>query len=236
MITTLPARDLSFELTQKWRAIQSANPSLAAPYFCPEFTQAVAAVRPDVHVAMKEERGSIVAFFPFQRQGYCGGPVGGFVSDFQGIVTVPGLELDVAQMLKACRLHAFDFDHMLASQRGFASHASEFEPSPKMDLSAGFAAYVAARRTAGSEQIKKCGNLMRRIEREVGPLVFVERSTDSKPLQQVLAWKSAQYVRTGRRDIFLTGWVRALMERIHATDTDGFAGRLSLLYAGDRLI
>jgi len=212
------------------------NPLLAAPYFCPEFTRDVAAVRPDVHVAIREERGSIVALFPFQRQGRCGGPVGGLVSDFQGIIAAPDLKLDVAQLLKACRLHAFDFDHMLVSQPGFASYASEFEPSPKMDLSAGFAAYVAARRAAGSEQIKKCWNLMRRIERDIGPLAFVERSRDPKLLGQVLAWKSAQYVRTGQRDIFVTGWIRALMEKIHATETDGFAGCLSLLYAGGRLV
>ena len=236
VITTLSGRDLSFELTQKWRALQSTNASLAAPYFCPEFTQAVAAVRPDVHVAITEIRGSVVAFFPFQRQGRCGGPIGGLVSDFQGLIAAPNLELDVAQMLKACGLHAFDFDHMLASQPGFASYASEFEPSPKMDLSAGFAAYVAERRVAGSEQIKKCGNLMRRIEREVGPLAFVEQSRDSKLLRQVLAWKSAQYVRTGQRDIFLTSWIRSLMEKIHAIETDAFAGRLSLLYAGSRLV
>ncbi len=212
------------------------NPSLAAPYFCPEFTSAVAAVRPDVYFAVKEEHGSIVAFFPYQRQGRSGGPVGGPVSDFQGVIAAPELELDIAAMLKACGLHAFDFDHMLASQHGFTPFAIEFEPSPRIELSEGFAAYVAERRAAGSEQIKKCGNLMRRIEREVGALRFVEKSRDLSHLRQVMAWKSAQYLRTGHRDIFSTDWVRRLVERIHATETAGFAGRLSLLYAGDRLV
>jgi CelD/BcsL family acetyltransferase involved in cellulose biosynthesis len=236
VITTLAGRDLSFELAQKWRALQSTNPALAGPYFCPEFTAAVAAVRSDVYVALKEERGSVNAFFPHQRQRRSGEPVGGLVSDFQGVVARPELKLDVAALLKHCGLHAFDFDHMLASQQDFTPYAVEFEPSPRMDLSAGFAAYVSERRAAGSEQIKKCGNLRRKLEREVGPLVFVERSRDLKLLRQVMDWKSAQYQRTGQRDVFSIRWVRTLIERIHATETDGFAGRLSLLYAGALLI
>jgi CelD/BcsL family acetyltransferase involved in cellulose biosynthesis len=236
VITTLAGRDLSFELAQKWRALQSTNPSLAAPYFCPEFTAAVAAVRSDVYIAVKEERGSIDAFFPYQRRRRVGTPVGGLVSDFQGLVARPELELDIGTLLKHCGLHAFDFDHMLASQQAFTPYAAEFEPSPRMDLSTGFAAYVSERRAAGSEQIKKCGNLRRKLEREVGPLAFVERSRDLKLLRQVMDWKSAQYQRTGQRDVFSIRWVRALIERIHATETDGFAGRLSLLYAGGQFI
>jgi CelD/BcsL family acetyltransferase involved in cellulose biosynthesis len=236
VITTLSGRDLSSELAQTWRVLQARNSSLAAPYFCPEFTAAVAAVRPDVRIALKEERGSIVAFFPYQKQGRSGRPVGGLVSDFQGVIAAPDLELDVPAMLRACGLHAFDFDHMLASQSGFAPFASEFELSPKIDLSAGFAAYVAERRAAGSEQIKKCGNLMRRMEREIGPVRFVEQSRDARLLRRLMEWKSAQYIRTGQRDIFSLDWVRGLVERIHVTEDRAFAGCLSLLYAGDMLV
>jgi len=196
----------------------------------------VASVRDDVHFAIIENQAKITAFFPYQSQGRCGQPVGGPVCDFQGVVCGPNFEVDVLRLLKAGKLHAFDFDHMLTLQHGFALHACGLEVSPRMDISQGYAAYVVERRRAGSEQIKKCGNLMRRIEREVGPLIFVPHSSDVTLLGKVLAWKSAQYVRTGQRDLFAVPWVRSLVERIHAIEARGFAGRLSLLYAGDRLV
>ncbi len=66
-VTVIPGRDLDAELVRAWTELQVANPDLASPYFAPEFTQAVAAVRDDVEVAVVEERGQIVAFFPFHR-------------------------------------------------------------------------------------------------------------------------------------------------------------------------
>jgi len=142
----------------------------------------------------------------------------------------------VEEILRSCRLDAFDFDHMLASQPGFSVYAQNREASPRIDLSGGYAAYVTERKRAGSKQIRQCENLMRRVEREVGQLSFVPHSSDAALLQKVLAWKSAQYLRTGHGDIFATAWVRRVVERIHETKTHGFAGRLSLLYAGDVLI
>ena len=236
VITVLPGRELSQNLADKWRALQASNAYLAPPYFCPEFTSAVASVRDDVHFAIMENHGKVAAFFPYQSQGRCGQPVGGPVCDFQGIVCGPNFEVDVLRLLKACKLHAFDFDHMLTLQSGFGLHARGLEVSPRIDISQGYAAYVAERRSAGSQQIKKCGNLMRRIEREVGPLSFVAHSDDAGLLGKVLAWKSAQYMRTGQSDLFAVPWVRSLVERIHAIDARGFAGCLSLLYAGDRLV
>jgi len=236
VITVLPGRELSPSLAQKWRVLQATNRSLSPPYFCPEFTSAVAEVREDVHFAIIEDRGSVAGFFPFQRQGRWGQPVGSIISDFQGIICRPELEIDVPRLLKACRLHAFDFDHMLTAQPGFAPYARGLECSPRIDISSGFAAYVAERRKAGSEQIKKCGSLSRKLEREVGPMHFVAHSEDPKLLSGLLNWKSAQYVRTAQYDLFNVAWVRGLMDRIHATQTEGFAGSLSLLYAGESLI
>jgi CelD/BcsL family acetyltransferase involved in cellulose biosynthesis len=84
--------------------------------------------------------------------------------------------------------------------------------------------------------LKKCANLMRRMAREIGPISFIPHSNDAALLQKVLRWKSAQYVRTGQRDLFAIAWVAGLMEHMHATCSRGFAGRLSLLYAGDHLV
>jgi hypothetical protein len=68
-ITAVPADRLTPEQFQAWGDVQRADPALESPYFRPEFTQAVAAVRPGVvWVGVVEDGGG---FFPFERRG-CG--------------------------------------------------------------------------------------------------------------------------------------------------------------------
>ncbi len=236
-IRVIPGREIPPDLIGIWRVLQQSNPALVSPYFCPEFTQAVAAVREDVEIAVLEDGNRVVGFFPYQRGPQdVAVPVGGIFSDYQGLVCAPGFECDPRELLKSCRIVAWDFDHLLTAQTCFAPFHLHTEPSPQIDVSRGYETYAAGRRAAGSEQIKKCGNLMRRIEREVGPLRFVAHSADVTLLVRVLAWKSQQYLGSSKPDLFALGWTRPLVERIHAMQAEDFAGMLSLLYAGERLV
>lgn len=220
-----------------WRELHQANPELANPCFAPEFTQAVAAVRKDVEVALVYSGGELAAIFPFQRRsGSRGIPVGGIVSDYHGLICRPGFSCDPRELLKACGLVAWDFDRLLASQSFFVPYHKLCELSARIDLSNGYEAYAAERQAAGTQQIKYCEYMMRRMERELGPLRFVRHSSDPALLRQVLFWKSQQYRESRWKDLFATEWGRALVEHIHGTRNPGFAGMLSLLYTGPRLV
>jgi CelD/BcsL family acetyltransferase involved in cellulose biosynthesis len=236
-VKVIPGKALDSALLKEWRALQQSNPDLENPCFAPEFTQAVAAARNDVEVGIIEDRGETVAIFPFQRK--AGGraiPVGGIVSDYQGLICHPDFSCDPKELLKACRLISWDFDRLLATQQSFKPFHKLCEPSALLELSQGYEAYVAERRAAGTEQIKKCMNLMRRLQLEVGPIQFLPHSSDRAALATLLAWKSRQYRKTGWRDLFALKWGRSLVEQIHATQSQSFAGMLSLLYAGDNLV
>jgi CelD/BcsL family acetyltransferase involved in cellulose biosynthesis len=236
-ISLVPGDRLDGEQVAAWRELQQANPALGSPCFAPEFTQAVATVRDDVEVAVLQRGGETLAFLPFQRRGNTRAvPVGGIVSDYQGLICGNGFTCDPRQLLKACNLVAWNFDRLLCSQTFFAPYYKQCALSARIDLSRGYVAYVAQRRAAGTHQIKQCEYMMRRMERELGPIRFVPHSSDSDSLTQVLAWKSEQYRRTGWSDLFATQWGRALVERIHAMQTPHFAGVFSLLYAGQRLV
>jgi CelD/BcsL family acetyltransferase involved in cellulose biosynthesis len=236
-VEVIPGRDLDPDLAQAWRSYQHGNPELSSPCFSPEFTQAVAAVRDDVELGLIQQAGNLAAILPFQRrQGSVGTPVGGVVSDYQGLIAPRGFVCDPLDLIKGCRLACWNFDRLLASQPFFEAYHDFCEESAIIDLSRGFETYAAQRRAAGSEQIKKCANLLRRLQRDSGPLRFVVHSPDPRTLAQVLAWKSRQYVESGWRDLFALRWGRALAERIQAAQTETFAGLLSLLYAGDTLI
>ena len=235
--TLISGRELSDDLVSIWIELQQANPDLASPYFHPAFTKAIAAVRHDVEVAVLQSEGKIVAFFPFQREhGAVGRPVGGIISDYHGLICKQDFRFSPRELLDQSRLIAWEFDHLPASQVSFTPFRWSIEPSPQIDLSRGYEAYVQQLRGAGSKQIKKIYNLMRRIEREIGPLRFVPESTDAVALATVLDWKSDQYRKTAKPDLLAPGWVRQAVECIFATRAPGCSGALSLLYAGNRLV
>jgi CelD/BcsL family acetyltransferase involved in cellulose biosynthesis len=55
-------------------------------------------------------------------------------------------------------------------------------------------------------------------------------------MDTLVQWKSQQYCRVGAADIFKLRWTRELLDRIQVLDKPHFAGRLSALYAGDKLV
>ena len=225
------------EVLESWIRLQSQNPSLQSPYFSPQFSHIVALSRKNVQMAVVREGGEIVAIFPFERHPWnFAGPVGSFISDYHGVISQPDFAFEPRELLRSCGLVAWDFNHMPVEQVCFTPFHHEQNRSPIIDLAGGYEAYVHERREAGTEQIKKNGNLLRRLEREVGVVRFVACSPDRSLLEQLLAWKTEQFRRNRWRDLFSIPWVKQTIVGIHETQTPGFAGMLSALYAGDRLI
>ncbi len=236
-ITVLPANELTSDHVDAWSQIQQANGELASPFFRPEFTQAVAAVRDDVEVAVLEQHGDIVGFFPFQRCGWSTGiPVGGRLSDFHGLVARDDIACDVNTLLHGCKLSAWNFDHLLAAQTFFLPYHWDEFTSPFMDLSEGFDAYHAQRRLAHSDVINQTLRKSRKIEREVGPLRFVSHTDQPHVLDALVEWKSQQYHRTGATDVFAFDWTVKLLRRLVQQREKSFAGKLSALYVGEHLV
>jgi CelD/BcsL family acetyltransferase involved in cellulose biosynthesis len=234
-ITALPARQLRPEHVQAWARLQQSDPDLESPFFRPEFTQLVASVR-EVEVAVLEEGGEPAGFFPFQRYFWGrGGPVGGRLNDFQGVVARPGLRWSAEDLLRACGLSAWNFDHLLPRQWPFQSYQFATANSPFMDVSAGYDAYLTQQKRKGSRDFLDIPKKVRKVEREIGPVRFEIHTTDREVLATLLRWKSEQYRQTRVTDVFAYPWAVQLVERVVRESTPAFAGNLSALYFGDRL-
>jgi CelD/BcsL family acetyltransferase involved in cellulose biosynthesis len=236
-IDVISACEITDDLCKWWTATQEADSRLASPYFCPEFTAAVASVRNDVYVTVIRDKHELTAILPFQRTRWGnGGPVGGLVSDFQGIIAQENISVDLRTLARSCKVRSWDFPFVLASQVVFQPFHSGTIASPYMELSDGFEAYCDERRTAGSHQIREGLRKARRLAREIGP-IHLEYSSDNDSIMKTLfAWKSSQYRATNKPDILRDGWIPDLLRRIHRTKGEHFGGVLSALYAGDRLI
>ncbi|MCX7592526.1 MAG: GNAT family N-acetyltransferase [Fischerella sp.] len=241
-VTVIPGKSLTSEHSLLWSSFQQANSELSSPFFCPEFTSAIAAVRKDVWVGIVEEAGKIVGFFPFQRRKIrsLGYPIGGRLCDYQGLVIKPDVTWDAAELIHGCGLKIWKFDHLIGSQLPFHKFHRYKTHSPVISLSDGYNAYDLEQRAkpnwkARSNWIQEVSRKARKIEREVGPLRFQAHVADTALLRLLMRWKSDQYRRTGAFDCFAVDWIVRVVERIHATQQKNFAGVLSALYVGDEV-
>jgi CelD/BcsL family acetyltransferase involved in cellulose biosynthesis len=231
------ANELDAGLLQAWRSVQASQEAFRSPYFCPEFTIAVAAVRPDVRVVVIECDGRPVGFFPHQRSRWGRGrPVGGPLSDFHGVIAARDAEWTLPALMGAARLSVWPFDHLVGDSAEFAAYRRASGSSPQIDLSGGYASYVRGRRDAGSDYIPKTEGLARKLGREVGELQFSFHEPDEAVLQQLMAWKSDQYLRANTTNVFGVPWTRRLLHQLSGTACDEFAGVCSVLRAGDQVV
>lgn len=217
-----------------WRAMQRGCDRLRNPFLSPEFTLAVGNARQAARVGVLSEGARIVGFFPHERRGrLLGTAIGAGISDCQALIHDAGFQPDAGELVRACRLPVWEFDHLIATQPAFLPYHRRLHGSPIMDLSGGYAEYVAARGKQ-TNAIKSLARKVRKLEREVGEVRFEFESTDPAALATLMRWKSAQYRRTKARDQFATGWVAQVVAELLDTSTPGCTGTLSVLRAGER--
>lgn len=231
------ANALTADQWGRWSEIQRQNPALQSPYFRPEFTQAVAKVRSDVEVAVIEQNGQAVGFFPFQRTRWnIGKPVGGRLSDFHGVVVDSGVTLSAQDVLAACDLNAWDFDHLIEAEQTVDTGPVQQFMSPYLDLSEGYQGWEEKKRQAKSRLLKTTARYIRKMEREVGPVRFEWNSADNAVFDTLLEWKSEQYRRTGLDDLFQFEWIVNLLQDIRQQNSPEFAGRLAVMYVNEEIV
>jgi CelD/BcsL family acetyltransferase involved in cellulose biosynthesis len=218
---------------RRWREIQSSWQGLDNPFLSPIFAITVAGVRANARVAIVEDGGTPVAFFPFERRRLgLGVPVGSGLSDCQAIICEPEMDLDLPGLLKDCGLSAWRFDHLVDSQRAMVGPRVEECAAPMIDLSEGFESYIAGEGRHARTIFQK----ERKLAREVGPVRIEFGVRDDEALSSLMAWKSEQYRRTCRRDRFGSPSNVRLIRALSTTSEPDLAGTLMTLHAGDRLL
>jgi CelD/BcsL family acetyltransferase involved in cellulose biosynthesis len=232
--------DLTAADRAAWAAVQSqaatmGSPQLDNPFLAPEFTLAVGRHHRGVRVAVLREEGEPVAFFPFQRTAAgVGRAVGLGLSDCQGLVHRPGFQWDARELLRACGLAVWEFDHLVDGQKPFEEGAGGSFPSPVMDVEHGYEAYLGQIRGHSPKFVRTTLAKERKLGRDLGAVRYVHDERDPAALRTLMEWKSAQYRRTGRSDRFARPWIVELVEHLFHSRSPSFAGLLSVLYADGR--
>jgi CelD/BcsL family acetyltransferase involved in cellulose biosynthesis len=220
----IAAHELDAGLLAAWRSIQEREPRFESPYFCPEFTRAVGAVRGDVRVVVIENDGRPAGFFPHQRAAWGrGSAVGGALSDYHGVIAGPAAEWSMVDLMRAAKLSVWSFDHLVDATGRFAPYVTASAASPQIDL-------------ASFEPPSEYARKARKLAREVGELSFSLHAPDSGALERLFEWKSQQYRRTGLTDAFGVPWTGELLRRLMDIGSPAFAGVCSVLRAGDESV
>jgi CelD/BcsL family acetyltransferase involved in cellulose biosynthesis len=233
-ITVVRPDELGATELAAWRQIQQSQPHLQNPFLAPEFTLAVARQRPAARVAVLEESIGVVGFFPYEvRRRLVGVPIGYGISDCQGPIFRAGLDCDPVELLRACRLPVWEFDHLMAGQQPFAPFHSRLAGSPVINLAGGYRAYIDDCNRAG-DVVRQALRKQRRMVREIGPERFEWDDRDPRVLTTLRDWKSAQYRRTQQYDRFATPWIQGVLEDLLASTAPDCRAVVSTIYAGDR--
>ncbi|MBV8620601.1 MAG: GNAT family N-acetyltransferase [Curvibacter sp.] len=242
-ISVIAASELDDGLAGRWQELLALRQDLRSPFYQPGFTRLIAAALPDARIAVLESGSRVVGFFPHHREPWARlSPIGRRLNDYQGLVTEPGLALPASELLRGCNARYMAFDHLPLSQEQLAGHARLRSASPVMELEGGMTAYRArlgaASKKGAAGIFQSVGNARRRIERQIGPLRLALQCHDPAVYERLVQLKSAQFVRTvgARQDPFALPWFNQVLRSVMETDTPGFAGQLSALFAGDRLV
>ncbi|WP_146536485.1 GNAT family N-acetyltransferase [Rubripirellula reticaptiva] len=206
------------------------------PFFSLEFFDAVHASRGDVWVAVISARDEVVAFLPFHRIGKVAWPAGRYFNDAHNLVMRPGTMVDWPWLLKQCGVKAYDFHALVGEQSHLPS--SSFQGTTES-----FCALIGNDSKAFLDQLEKDHRTIRRQEqksrkmsREIGPLSVEVDCRDPLLLDQAIQWKREQYRRTNILDLFTPDWTREMLRHLHASQSSGMRGLLSVLRAGDTVV
>ncbi len=219
-----------------WRAMQRDTPSLGSPFLSAEFARAAGRHRAAARIAVLADGPHTVGFFPFERRRLGAGvPLCGLPGTFvQGLVHAPGAAFDARDLLRGCRLLAWQFDHLVASQHPFARYQAATAPSAVMDLSDGYPAFYQRLEAKAPRFVKDLARKSRRLEREIGPLRLEAGGTDPALLHTMMAWKGEQYRRNGWVFDYGRPWASGLLEELLAARGEQLSGVLTVSYAGDQ--
>lgn len=221
---------------EAWARIRQSNPLLTSPCYHLEFTRAVSRCRDDVKIAMASRGTDVIAFLPFQSaiRGHAH-PVGGLLNDFHGPITGPSASLDLHRFVREIGLASWQFHALYPYDVVSAESRFEIRPSPYLDLSAGFEAYLAGAQQRAST-VKRQAQKTRGMIRDAGPLRFEFESPDFAALEHLITLKRAKYRRTHVFDVLSVPWCANLLREVHAARTPNFRGILSTLSAGRHLV
>ena len=225
----IQARDLSARDEAIWCEMIHATPAFASPLLSPDFTRAVAAVRPDTHIAIFRRGGRTVGFLPHHRRpGGLGRPAGAPFADYSALLTFPDAGLCGEAALKAAGLRAFQAIGLIDPHGVFGAVKGETEEAYGIDLT-----FEDTTNNVNKKLNKNINRLRRHAAEALGEVRIITSDRDPAHFARALELKQAQVRDNGLHDFLAAPWVKTFLDQLFAADRDGLHGYMLTLMAGD---
>ncbi|MCA3692263.1 GNAT family N-acetyltransferase [Aquidulcibacter sp.] len=236
-ITTISADALTDGQIARWAGLQQETQEFGSPLVGPYFAQLIQKHRGDVQVAIATQDGRDVAFFAFHRvsHGYVR-PVGAPFSDYQAVVSEPGVALDGTPFLAEAGIERMAVSGLMDPYGLFAGSVLEPVLGYRIGIKDGGAAKMERLRQANPKWAKNLRRLANKMDRELGPIRFITGDQDPVAFEAVLQLKIDQYHESGLTDVLRPAWVKAMMHDLFSRTDPAFGGCLITLYAGDYMV
>ncbi len=221
---------------EQWRSWQTSK-AYRSPYFHPEYVACVDRVRDDVRVGLIfDDAQELVGIFPYQGNRNClAEPVGGAINDYHGVIGAGNLKLTQEEIVRLTGASKFQFHAWLDPDESMERYVYGPDQAYVADLSAGAEPFIKEISNQ-SVAVKRHGQKSRKMMREIGSLRLEIDSKDKDLLDWTIQKKREKYQRTGVVDYFGRDWSRDMLHEILKHKSHDFAGMLSVLYAGDKVV
>lgn len=223
------ALDLDARDETVWREMIQATPAFASPLLSPDFTRAVAAVRPDTQVAIFRDGGKPVGFLAHHRRpGAFGRPAGAPFADYTALITFPDAGLCGEAALKAAGLRRFQAIGLIDPHGVFGTVKGATEEAYGIDLS-----FDVTTNNVNKKLSKNINRLRRHAAEALGEVRVVTDDRDPFHFAQALELKQIQVRDNGLHDFLAAPWVQTFLHSLFNADRSGLHGYLVTLMAGD---
>lgn len=232
-LETIHPRELTAEDAALWRAHQMADPALASPYFTPEWAKLVGLARDDARVCVIQDGAG---FFGAQRLSrFAAMGLGAPIADYQGVVGLPGLAVNGADLCRALNVGRIDLTHAPSGQSLLKGAVQGQEGSWIADVAGGRDLYEAGLKQRRSEFVRQTDKKVRKLERDHGHIEFRAQSSERADFETLLAWKNAQLKRSGQPEIWAAPWIAQTLNASFETRDSKFGGALFTLSVHGKL-
>jgi len=233
-VDILALADLSDGDVERWQAIQDSHPAFESPLLGVDFALAVSRERDDVRVAVFRRGGVAVGFLAHHRRpGGFGRPIGSPFSDYHALLSTADLGVTGPEAMRLAGLKAFRHNGLI-DPFGLFADTTDGQHTYAIELADTPEAFLEKVRSASPKKFKNYRRLQNRLA-ETGEL-RMGRDRSQATYDQIMAWKSEQYIRTGVQDVLKPDWVRRMMQSLFVTSEGRMTGLLLSLYAGDVLV
>ncbi|WP_418152526.1 GNAT family N-acetyltransferase [Litorimonas sp. RW-G-Af-16] len=216
-----------------WSCLRDGNPALISPYFHPDYTSTIGALRDDVRVVCRYDNGKAAAFLPIQGDRFAR-PVGAPMSDYHGIISAGGVTY--AELLDGTSIGALHFNSAIDTEAMSATHILSELETAALELPDTAEAWRTTRDSSYSRHMKSTRRRIRKAEEEFGPRRFVHGSRDIDVFQSLIKWKVEKFVETGKYNVLSADWTMGLIRRLWERGPDApLRNDMHALYFGDRL-